>query len=140
MSHCLDRRIVMEKEFLGKGWKFPIGLSKRRQIALSEEEEAIKESIQIILGTSKGERLMRPEFGCNLQDMVFAPMDASTKKSIALAVEEALMLFEPRIDLIRVEVTTEPEAEGRLLIEINYRIRETNALGNLVYPFYIKGE
>ena len=130
----------MEKEFLGRGWKFPMGFNKRRQIALSEYEENIKESIRIILGTSKGERLMRPEFGCNIQDLVFAPIDTSTKRSIISSIEDALTLFEPRIDLLKVEVNDRAAAKGKLLIELAYRIRKTNAQGNLVYHFYLKGE
>ena len=130
----------MEKEFLGRGWKFPVGLDKRKRMALSEYEENIKESIKIIVGTSKGERLMRPEFGCDIQDLVFAPIDPSTVRMIISSIEEALTHFEPRIDLLDVKVGDEAAAEGKLLIEVDYRIRKTNARGNLVYPFYIKGE
>ena len=128
----------MAKEFLGKGWRFPVGVSADRRIALSEYEQDIKEAIRIILGTSKGERVMRPEFGCGIHDYVFATINTSNLMLIEDSVREALTVWEYRIDLIGVKVHTENAAEGKLAISIDYRVKTTNNRFNLVYPFYLK--
>lgn len=128
----------MAKEFLGRGWKFPVVVDPgTKKIAISEYEQDIKESIRIILSTSQGERVMRPDFGCGLHDLVFAPLNSGTITQVKNTVWEALTRWEPRIELINVEVFTEQSYEGKLLINIDYRVRLTNVQFNLVYPFYL---
>jgi phage baseplate assembly protein W len=128
----------MAKEFLGRGWKFPVKVGTDSHIALSEYEQDIKEAIWIILGTSKGERVMRPEFGCGIHDYVFATINTSNLMLIENSVREALTVWEYRIELISVKVLTDSAAGGKLLISIDYKIRTTNNRFNLVYPFYLK--
>lgn len=132
----------MAKEFLGKGWKFPVGIDKRGGIALSQYEEKIRESVLIILETAKGERVMRSDFGCGIHDFVFSTINTSTLTLIQSSVKEALVLWEPRIEVLSVEISKERLNEGILLISIDYRVRKTNTEFNLVYPFYLtsKGE
>ncbi|MEK7729840.1 MAG: GPW/gp25 family protein [candidate division KSB1 bacterium] len=129
----------MAREFLGVGWKFPVGVDRLGNIALSRHEEDIKEAMCIILGTAKGERMMRPTFGCGIHDLVFAPINTATIAQVEQDVREALILWEPRIDMLLVEVSRDPKeiALGRLLISIDYRVRATNTQFNLVYPFYL---
>ena len=127
----------MGKEFLGKGWKFPVEVDAEGQIAMSEHEQDIKEAIWIILSTAKGERLMRPDFGCGIHDYVFASINTTNLALIETSVREALTLWEPRIELTKVEVSTEEIDQGRLMINIDYKVRTTNNQFNLVYPFYL---
>lgn len=128
----------MAKEFLGIGWKFPVSLDSGGKIAMSEYETDIKEAIKIILGTAKGERVMRPDFGCGIHDFVFSPLNKATLSLVENTVREGLTNLEPRIELIKVEVIAEASPEGKLLVSIDYRVRVTNNRFNLVYPFYLK--
>jgi len=125
------------RPFLGTGWKFPIQVTPGGAIATASAEQRIEESILLILSTSHGERLMLPGFGCGIHDMVFAPNDTSTVNLIVNQVRKALVQFEPRVDVSRVDASTSPEQPNLLLIHIDYRVRATNAIGNLVYPFFI---
>jgi phage baseplate assembly protein W len=138
----LDKGDGMAKEFLGKGWKFPLEIDKRGGVALSQYEDKIRESILVILGTAKGERVMRPDFGCDIHDFAFSALNTSTLTLIQSAVKEALVLWEPRIEVLSVEIFKERLNEGVLLISIDYEVRKTNTEFNLVYPFYLepKGE
>jgi phage baseplate assembly protein W len=125
------------KAFLGRGWAFPVAVDKTEEIAAAEYEDDVQQAILIILGTEPGERVMRPDFGAGLRALVFEPINTTT---IALAkhrVEQALILWEPRIDNVNVTVDADPPS-GKLLIDIGYRIRTTNTFYNLVYPFYIQ--
>lgn len=128
----------MAKDFLGIGWKFPVKVDENKQIAMSRYEEDIKEAIRIILGTAKGERVMRPDFGCGIHELVFAPINTFTMSLVENTVREALITWEPRIELIKVEVSPEASKEGKLLVSIDYRVRATNVRFNLVYPFYLR--
>lgn len=121
---------------MGVGWKFPVNQDQGR-IAISKYEEDIQEAIWIILGTAKGERVMRPDFGCGIHEMLFQTVNMSTLSLIELSVREALTRFEPRIELLTVKVSTDQIKEGKLLIEINYRVKSTNNQFNIVYPFYL---
>src|SRR5262245_40181914 len=111
---------AVDKAFLGQGWAFPVGPDAHGAMALSAYEEDIRQAIQIILGTARGERLMRPDFGAGLHALVFEPISATTQALVKHRVEEALITWEPRIDQITVEVSAEPRA-GRLSIAIRYR-------------------
>lgn len=127
----------MAKAFLGVGWSFPVKPAASGALGLARFEDCVHESIGIILGTSKGERVMRPDFGCGIYDLVFEVNSASTAGRVAQAVREALLLFEPRIDVRDVQVR--PAAGGEvLLIAIEYAVRATNNVFNLVYPFYLE--
>ncbi len=128
----------MAKLFLGVGWGFPVNVdSETGKFDLAEYEESVRQSIWIILGTAKGERVMRPDFGCGIHDLVFGVNTASTAGEVAQAVQEALLLFEPRIDVLDIQV--DPGGNGEaLLISIDYQVRATNNAFNLVYPFYLE--
>jgi phage baseplate assembly protein W len=128
----------MSKEALGSGLKFPIRTNVRGGLAVSQYEEKVRESIRTILATAKGERLMRPEFGCGIHDYTFATLDSTNLTLIRSAVREALVQWEPRIELIEVEVDTRNAREGQLLLNVAYKIRMTNVQANLVYPFYLE--
>jgi hypothetical protein len=126
-----------EREFLGIGWKFPLQVTPGGKIAQAKYEQRIEESIYLILSSAKGERVMLPDFGCGIHDLVFAPNNAMTLTVVVQTVRQALVAYEPRIDVLDITADTAPEEPNLLLIRINYRIRANNALGNLVYPFYI---
>jgi len=127
----------MAREFLGRGWKFPVGVDPKGRIDMSEYEQDIREAIWLILSTAKGERVMRPDFGCGIHDFVFASVNTSNIGLMESSVREALTIWEPRIELKDVSVSTERASEGQLLISIDYRVRSTNNEFNLVYPFYL---
>jgi phage baseplate assembly protein W len=130
---------MSDNDLLGRGWNFPIGVDDGGQIELAHDgEEGIRQSIWTILGTSPGERLMRPDFGCGIHDMVFGVNDAATASAVAGAVREALAVWEPRIDVLDVYAAAEPSRPNLLVIEVNYRVRSTNSRFNLVYPFYLE--
>ncbi|MBU0701243.1 GPW/gp25 family protein [bacterium] len=123
-------------DFLGKGWKYPVSV-KQGKIAVSEGEDSIRESIMIILGTSKGERVMRPDFGCGINELVFAPNNTSTATLMDFYIKEALLKWEPRIEVLDVSVSPDEEEGNKLIINIEYMVRSTNTKRNLVYPFYL---
>lgn len=129
----------MTEDFLGRGWQFPVNTDNRGNIELSAGVTDIEESIRLILETAKGERVMRPEFGCGIHDYVFTTIDRSTLTLIETSVRDALREWEPRIDVQSVEVSTDELDSGKLLIRIDYRVRDTNNEFNLVYPFYLEG-
>ncbi len=127
----------MANEYLGTGWKFPVELDDD-ELVYSKEEQKVRESLLVILGTARGERVMRPDFGSRLHELVFAPISSSTKSLAASYVNEALVTWEPRVEVLQVNVTAEDATSGTLLIDIEYRVRATNSRFNLVYPFYLK--
>ncbi len=127
----------MARDFLGVGWKFPIRVNGRGGLSYSSHEQDIEEAIWIILTTSKGERVMEPDFGCGIHDYVFAPNNPGTRGSIAYEVQKSLAEYEPRIDVENVRVETFPDSDNQLLIYVDYRLRANNAKRNLVYPFYL---
>jgi len=126
------------KAFLGRGWSFPVALNdKEGTIRLSEHEQDIRESIWIILSTSKGERVMRPDFGCGIHDLVFEVVNTFTLAEIESLVREALATFEARIEVLRVKAERGEPLDGKLRISIDYQVRGTNNQLNLVYQFYV---
>lgn len=128
---------MSEVDFLGRGWKFPVAL-KEGKIASSEGEDSIRESIRIVLGTSRGERVMRPDFGCRIDELVFAPNDTSTATLIAVNITEALEKWEPRIEVLNVNAVPDEEEGNKLNINIEYMVKSSNSKNNLVYPFYLE--
>jgi Bacteriophage baseplate protein W len=131
----------MPKTFLGVGWSFPISVQEAGEnkgaLQLAAFEESVRQAIWIILGTAKGERVMRPEFGCGIYDLVFELNSSATAGRVAQVVRDALLEFEPRIDVRDSQVQSQNSGEV-LLISIDYEVRATNNVFNLVYPFYLE--
>lgn len=128
----------MDRDFLGTGWAFPVGTDYRGDVELSSGAANIEESVRLIIGTAKGERVMRPDFGCAVHDYVFASADPATLSMIEDAVREALVQWEPRIDVESVDAEPDPENPDRINVDIEYWVRSTNSSANMVYPFYLK--
>ena len=126
------------KSFLGVGWKFPIDVDRRKGVAMSQFEENIEESILIILGTALGERVMRPDFGCGIHDLVFAPNNSNTHGLIIYHVKEALMKWEPRIQALSVDVDTDERELSKVYTKVEYQVIATNNVYNIVYPFFMQ--
>lgn len=126
-----------DKSFLGTGWGYPIAPNADGNVQYVSQEEKIQQSILIILGTARGERLMQPDFGSRLQELVFAPVNASTKSLIVHYTTDALIQWESRIKVLAVNVSDEQAGQGILLVNIQYKINATNSTYNLVYPFYL---
>lgn len=124
------------RAYLGTGWRFPVRVTSTGGLGYSADEQNIQEAIWIVLATARGERPMLPRFGCGIHDLVFAPDNPATKGNVAHLVKESLNEWEPRIDVLAVDVSSEG-AENALLIRVDYRVRSNNSFGNLVYPFYI---
>jgi phage baseplate assembly protein W len=129
----------------GTGWAFPVLLEAEpadpghpRGVAMSSLDRSVEESIRLIIGTARGDRVMRPTFGCGIHDHVFAPHDATTAGLIGFEVREALVDFEPRAEVLDVHVVSDPQEDTRLLVRLDYRVRATNSVFNLVYPFYLQ--
>lgn len=128
-----------QKDFLGRGWAMPVSLDPRTgHLAFAEYEDDIRQSIRIILETAPGERVMRPNFGCGIHDLVFAAVDSTALQRIRSEVEAALRRYEARIDVLSVSADEDATVEGKLLVELEYRVRRTNQVGNLVFPFYFR--
>lgn len=129
----------MNKEFLGVGWSFPLGVDSGGRVCMSGYENGIRESILVIHGTAFGERVMRPRFGCRIHDYVFSVINSASLALVESAVREAITLWEPRVELEKVDVKTGAAGDGRLDIKIEYKVRGTDSRFNLVYPFYLGG-
>jgi phage baseplate assembly protein W len=127
------------KTFLGQGWAFPISLDERGEIRLAAHEDDVQQAIRLILNTNLRERVMRPDFGAGLRATVFEPMSTTTMSLVQHHVERALVEWEPRIDLLGVQVQPDggDPSRGRLRVDIQYQVRATNTFYNLVYPFYL---
>lgn len=124
-------------EIIGSGLAFPLQVDRRGGIALARDETDVEQAIELILATAPGERPMRPEFGCGVHDFVFDSIDATTAGKMELAIRDALDRWEPRVVVETVEFNLDEVGEGRLIIDIGYRVRVTNTMRNLVYPFYV---
>ena len=125
------------RAFLGRGWTFPVRVGPTGALTYSEAEQDVAEAIWVILATAPGERQMLPQFGCGIHAYVFAPLNTATRTAIIHHVRDALVQWEPRIDVIDVRADVSPEVSSLLLIRVDYRVRSTNAFQNLVYPFYV---
>ena len=131
----------MTMDVLGTGWAFPPRVDARGRIALARQERDVEEAIFMILLTPKGQRVMRPEFGCRIHDLAFSPNDATVVGLATYYVEEALAMWEPRIQVEEVKGGVDSEHSERLLIDIRYRLKATHDRRSLVFPFYrIPGE
>jgi phage baseplate assembly protein W len=131
---------VNDKEYLGQGLAFPLQISQQGGIALARGSHDIEQAIRIILGTIPGERVMRPEFGCRIHELIFAPDNATTRGLMAHYVEQALLRWEPRIAVQEVNISSDPGQDGTLLVEIRYLIKDSHDRRSIVYPFYLTGE
>lgn len=128
----------MGNSFLGRGWKFPIQVDETTgRIMMSEFEEDIAESIRIIIGTTKGERVMRPSFGSGIHKFLFGLTDTTTMNSLKSDVKASIIEWEARVDDIDVDAEMDRKESGRLLLTVKYKVRSTNNKHNLVFPFYI---
>lgn len=126
-----------KRTFLGQGWHWPLAINSQGGFALVSEAEDIHEGILAILQTAPGERVMRPEFGCGIHNLVFAPINARTMGRISREIQESLGRWEPRSEVMDVDVQVDPDHESRLLIHIRYRVKATHDERSLVYPFYL---
>jgi phage baseplate assembly protein W len=124
-------------DFRGTGWAFPVRVGTGAIEAVSGDDD-VRQSIHLILATAKGERVMRPDFGCGIHDLVFAAVNTQLIARVRREVEDALRTYEARIEVLRVAVATGGLAVGRLDVKIDYRMRTTNQTGNYVYPFYFR--
>ena len=127
----------MHVDFLGRSWNFPVA-GDRGRVALADSDNSISQSIWIILATAPGERVMRPDFGCGIHNLVFAVNDITTRTRVVQEVRTALIRWEPRIDVLDVSVETKGRDGEVLLINIQYRARSTNNMFNMVFPFYLE--
>jgi phage baseplate assembly protein W len=124
-------------DIIGTGLAFPLGVSRSGVLAFARDDEDVRQAISIILSTAPGERPMRPEFGCGVHDYVFDVIDAATLGRMEEEIRRALERWEPRIDVVDVGFELDPSTPGKLSITIGYRLRATNDVRNLVYPFYV---
>ncbi|MBL8148006.1 MAG: GPW/gp25 family protein [Anaerolineae bacterium] len=122
---------------VGKGWAFPPKIGERDMMRMAEDDADIRQAIRIILGTAPGERVMRPEFGCRIHELIFWPANQATADIAERFVREALLRWEPRIRLQAVTVTPGGAQYGQLVVEIEYEIKTRNDKHNMVYPFYL---
>ncbi len=127
------------KAFMGVGWGFPPAFEDRdRSLQMVSAEQDIRESLKILFATTPGERVMHPDYGCRLKEMVFEPLDDALLAEIKYVIQQAILFHEPRIILDPVEVEVQDYRNGEVLIRLNYRIRGTNTRSNMVYPFYLR--
>jgi phage baseplate assembly protein W len=126
-----------DKSFLGRGWSFPPQFNKEtRAVKMLEDEADIKSSLEILLTTRLGERVLVPGYGCNLDELLFKPLDLTLKTYVVDLIKTAILYHEPRIDVNKIKIEPDNELEGLLMINIDYTIRTTNSRKNMVFPFY----
>lgn len=126
-------------DFLGEGWSFPPHFDKKTGgVVMTKDIEDINNSLHILLSTRLGERIMLPEYGCNLEELLFQPLDITLKTYIKDLIKTAILYHEPRIDAKKISLDNSQELEGMVQIEIEYIVRITNSRGNMVFPFYKK--
>ncbi|HAQ20930.1 MAG TPA: hypothetical protein DCR40_17110 [Prolixibacteraceae bacterium] len=129
--------MTTKDSFLGRGWGFPPEFNiNTASIFLTEDEEDIEKSLQILLSTRLGERIMLPDYGCNLDELLFKPLNLTLKTYVTDLIKTAILYHEPRIDVEKIKIERSNDTDGILLITIDYRIRITNSRKNMVFPFY----
>lgn len=129
--------IVSDPSFVGRGFRFPMGVDHRGGLALTSGPEELDSSIRVVVSTAPGERVMRSAFGCKIWDLLFEPVNANTLGYMAQAVREAIAQWEPRVETESVDVVPDRRDSSLVNINITYRVRSTNDRRNLVYPFYV---
>ncbi|MFD2036113.1 GPW/gp25 family protein [Belliella marina] len=126
-----------KKPFLGKGWSFPPTFNQKSgSIKMLSGEEDIESSLEILLSTKQGERIMHPNFGCNLEELLFNPLDRTLITYISDLIKTAILYYEPRIDVQKIEIYEDDIINGKIIIEVEYIIRATNSRKNKVFPYY----
>jgi phage baseplate assembly protein W len=128
---------VADPGFVGRGFTFPMGVDHTGSIALTSGPEDLDRSIRVVLATAPGERVMRPQFGCRIWDLLFEPVNANTLGLMAQAVREAVAQWEPRVEIEEVAVLPDDDDSAMVRISIDFKVRTTNDRRNLVYPFYV---
>ncbi len=128
----------LQSSFLGTGWSFPPEFSRETgQVMLTSDEDDIRASLVILLGTAMGERFLNPEYGLDMHEMLFEPLGTTMKTFLQDRVKTAILIFEPRINLLSLELDTSAQYEGKIGIVVAYEVRATNSRYNLVYPYYV---
>ena len=128
--------MAIRTSFLGTGWGFPPAFSKAAGVAMLSDEADIQSSLEILLSTRQGERVMLQDYGCNLDELVFETLTTTFKTYIKDLIATAILYYEPRIDVNRIELDDTGELDGRILITIDYTVRSTNSRFNFVFPYY----
>ena len=129
----------VSKSFLGTGWGFPpVFNAASNGVNMLSDEDDIESSLQILLSTRPGERVMLPKYGCNLDEMIFEPLTTTFKTYMQDLIKTAILYFEPRIDVNSIDLDDTGELEGRILIKVEYTVRSTNSRFNFVFPYYKK--
>jgi phage baseplate assembly protein W len=129
--------MITDHKFLGRGWSFPPAFDHASAtVEMLENEADIRSSLEILLSTLPGERVMLPRYGCNLEALLFESLDTTTKTLVIDLIQTAILLYEPRIDVEKIKLSPDGDFEGIVLIEIEYHIRSTNTRSNMVFPFY----
>lgn len=129
-----------DRDFLGKAFRFPVSVNLNGGVSTSQLEENVRQAIFIILGTAPGERLARPDWGCRIHDLMFAPNNDLTAARAEVYCEEAIYKYEPRVEKVVSRAVTNPDQPNRLDVRIEYVIRDKHEKKNLVYPFYLRSE
>jgi phage baseplate assembly protein W len=127
----------LNNSFLGRGWSFPPTFNRGEGVEMLDGEPDIQSSLKILLSTRVGERIMEPQYGCNTDNMMFEIMNTGFQTFMKKQIQDAILLYEPRIDLKNVDMITQNAVNGLILISIDYVVRTTNSRSNLVYPFYL---
>lgn len=127
-----------KSSFLGRGWRFPPSFNRREgAVQMSEDEQDIHESLQVLFGTRLAERSFAPRYGLSMQEWLFKPIGTTEASLLREQITLAILIYEPRVDVLSLRVNTTRLAEGQLLIELDYKVKATNSRYNLVYPYYL---
>lgn len=138
MRQKLAQQTFTNNDFLGQGWSFPPTFSiQSKSVELTAKEDDIQKSLEILLTTTVGERVMEPKYGCNMGNLVFEPLNTTIKTLMADMIKTAILYFEPRIDAKNITLDTTSETEGVVLVVVDYVVRSTNSRFNFVHPYYI---
>ena len=132
--------MAKDRDFLGKGLRFPVSVNLNGGVSSSSLEENVRQSIFVILGTAPGERIRRPRWGCQIHDLMFAPNNELTAARAEVYVEEAIYKFEPRVEKVKCRAAANADEPNRLDLRVEYVIAGTNNKRNLVFPFYLRTE
>ncbi|UZO81759.1 GPW/gp25 family protein [Aquimarina sp. ERC-38] len=128
-----------KKSFLGIGWSFPPEFSKKsNRVKMISDEEDIKSSLEILLSTRLGERIMFPDYGCNLDELLFESLNRTLITYVSELIRTAILYHEPRIDVDLINITESDTLQGELFIKVDYTVRTTNSRNNVVFPFYLE--
>lgn len=134
----MAQQTFINDDFLGKGWSFPPTFNiTTKSVEVTEKQLDIQRSLEILLTTTVGERVMEPKYGCNMTDLLFEPLNTNMKTTMIDRIQTAILYFEPRIDAKNITLDTADELEGVVLIQVEYVVRATNSRFNFVYPYYI---